>query len=110
MGKIAFFHTGKFAEYITIATEDGCVAVISQVFIESDLDYRTETDVLSETLALHYIENQQYIREELEKLGVFNVEKYKEKQLEEEQKRKEKARLVNVKGFNVHEYHKKILY
>lgn len=60
--KIAFFHTGKFAEYITIATEDGCVAVISQVFIESDLDYRTETDVLSETLALHYIENQQYIR------------------------------------------------
>lgn len=78
---IAFAHMAQFAENITIATEDGCVLVVRQVFDEDTED--SEIDVLSEHRALRYIENNDYIRDTLGELGIFDIVSYRKKQLEE---------------------------
>jgi len=78
---IAFSHMAQFAENITIATEDGCVLVVRQNF---DEDYDTsEITILNEYRALRYIEDNAYIRDTLGELGIFDIEAYRKKQLEE---------------------------
>lgn len=84
---VAFAHMAQFAEYITIATTDGCVIVATQ-----DLDEYgegKENRVLYTSYAIRYIENNKYIREELGKLGIFDVEEYKNRLAEIERKRRE---------------------
>lgn len=85
---IAFAHVAQFAENITIATEDGCVLVVRQD-LDEEYGENKETRILWEGQALRYIENSNYLREELGNLGIFDVEAYKDKQAELARKRKE---------------------
>lgn len=86
---IAFTHMAQFAENITIATEDGCVLVATQTLDEEYME-KKETRVLWEPHAVLYIENNRYLREELGKLGIFDINAYKEKQVELERQKREK--------------------
>lgn len=87
---IAFAHMAQFAENITLATTDGSVLVVRQLFDEDTED--SQIDVIGEHRALRYIENNDYIREQLGELGIFDIAAYREKQLEE--------RLKKQKEFN----------
>lgn len=82
---IAFAHMAQFAENITLATEDGCVVVVKQLY---DLDTdESQITILGEPNALRYIENNDYIRETLGKLGIFDIHTYRQKMQEERMKR-----------------------
>ncbi|MCA1027009.1 hypothetical protein LCM23_12985 [Cytobacillus kochii] len=93
---IAFTHIAQFAENVTIATEDGCVVVITQD-VDEDFGEAKQTRVLFEPHARRYIENHKFLRSELGKLGIFNIEVYKKEQEELERKRREKLRIKKEK-------------
>lgn len=93
---IALTHMAQFAENITIATEDGCVLVATQN-LDEEYGERKETRVLWEPHAIRYIEENRYLREELTKLGIFDINAYKEKQAKLERERKEKFVMEQAK-------------
>lgn len=92
---IAFTHIAQFAENITIATEDGRVAVVTQD-IDGECDDR-QTRILNEYEAICYIENSDYLRNSLGKLGIFDIETYKQKKQEERIKRAEELEARKLK-------------
>lgn len=92
---IAFAHMARFAENITLATEDGCVMVIKQIY-DGDTD-ESKIDIISEPRALHYIENNDYVRESLGWLGIFDIETYKKKKEEERLKHMEEYQAKKLK-------------
>lgn len=92
---IAFAHMAQFAENITLATEDGCVLVVRQTYDE-DAD-ESQIDIISEPRALRYIENNDYVRERLGELGIFDVETYRQKQKEERLKREQEYQAKKLK-------------
>lgn len=92
---IAFAHMAQFAENITLATEDGCVLVVRQTYDE-DTD-ESQIDIISEPRALRYIENNDYIRESLGRLGIFDIETYKKKKEEERLKRMDEYQAKKLK-------------
>ena len=91
---IAFSHMAQFAENITLATEDGCVLVATQTI--DDYGENKENRVLWEPHAIQYIENNKYIREQLGELGIFDIQTYKQKQQELEDKRREEYKKKEV--------------
>lgn len=92
---IAFAHIATFAENITLATEDGCVLVVTQEF-DDDCD-ECQTMILNEYMALRYIEKSDYVRTKLGRLGLFDVEKYKQKKQEERIKREQELKAKQLK-------------
>lgn len=84
---IAFAHMAAFAEAITLATVDGSVLVVRQTFDE-DTD-ESQIHIRNEHLALRYIENNDYVREQLGVLGIFDIDTYRKKKEEERLKRAE---------------------
>lgn len=92
---IAFAHMAQFAENITLATEDGCVLVLRQLY-DGDTD-ESQIDIISEPRALRYIENNDYVRESLGKLGIFDTETYKQKKEEEKLKRMQEYQAKKLK-------------
>lgn len=92
---IAFAHMAQFAENITLATEDGCVLVARQIYDE-DTD-ESQIDIFSELRALRYIENNDYVRESLGKLGIFDIETYRQKMQEEKMKRMQEYEAKKLK-------------
>lgn len=92
---IAFAHMAQFAENITIATDDGCVLVVRQNYNEDVEGHQVE--ILSEPRVLRYIENDVYLRNELGKLGIFDIEAYKQKKKEERLKREEEYQARKLK-------------
>lgn len=92
---IAFAHMAQFADNITIATDDGCVLVVRQIFDEDTEE--SETDILSEPRALRYIENTPYLRDTLGNLGIFDIEAYKQKKKEERLKLEEEYKARKLK-------------
>ncbi|MEK4030816.1 hypothetical protein MKZ02_20060 [Pseudobacillus sp. FSL P4-0506] len=93
---IAFTHIAQFADNVTIATEDGCVIVITQD-LDEDYGETKRTKVLPKPYAVQYIEGSKYLREELSKRGIFDIEAYKKKQRELAEKRKEEFRMAQEK-------------
>lgn len=105
--KIVFIHVARFADNITIATDDGSILVITQ-----DIDYddyeEKRTRILNESQVINYIDEQDYIRKELERLDLFDVEKYKKRKQKREQEyinkmkeiveEREKAEYVRLKA------------
>lgn len=90
--KIAFAHIAQFADNITIATEDGGVLIVTQYVGEDD---DTCTQILNEAFALNYIENNDYVRNSLADLGLFDKEKYmekKRKEMEEREKQRQERK------------------
>lgn len=91
---IAFTHIAQFAENITIATQDGCIAVITHVDDECD---DRETRLLYEHEAIRYIESSDYLRNSLGKLKIFDLEAYKQKKKEERIKREQEIEARKLK-------------
>lgn len=92
---IAFAHMAQFAENITIATDDGCVLVVRQIFDEDTEE--SQTDILSEPIVLRYIENTPYLRDTLGELGIFDIEAYRQKKKEERLKREQEYQAKKLK-------------
>lgn len=92
---IAFTHMARFAENITIATEDGLVLVVTQDFDEDEDE--SKIDIIGEHRALRYIENTDYVRESLGKLGIFDIESYKKKKEEERLERMKEYQAKKLK-------------
>lgn len=92
---IAFAHMAQFAENITLATDDGSVLVVRQIFDEDTEE--SQIDILNEYIALRYIENNDYVREQLGKLGIFDVETYRKKKEEERLKREQEYKAKKLK-------------
>lgn len=92
---IAFAHVAQFAENITIATDDGCVMIITQEIDDEGDDKQTQ--ILNENAALRYIENNDYVRSALGQLGIFDVAAYKKKKQEEIKKKQEELRVRQLK-------------
>lgn len=85
--EIAFSHMAQFAEHITLATKDG--SVLMATFDITDHDEQ-EIRVLSPGHVLMVLNSEKgkWIREELGKLGIFDIETYRKEEAERlEQKR-----------------------
>lgn len=67
--------------------------------MDEDCDYfeRKTTRVLGELQATQYIESNDYIRNELAKRGIFDIEAYKNKQAELRRKKQEEYRIEQEK-------------
>jgi hypothetical protein len=86
---ISFSHMAQFAEQITLVTTDDEVLMATfEGMSEDDLEIR----VFGLHNVISVIQRDKYIREELSKLGVFDLEEWKqaqaEKQRQEEENRK----------------------
>lgn len=92
---IAFAHMAPYAENITIATDDGCVLVIRQVYDEDTDD--SKINIFSEPMALRYIERCDCVREQLGDLGIFDIEAYKKKKQEEVLRLKQEREVKKLK-------------
>lgn len=88
--KIIFSHMAQFAKQITIATEDGCVLMINMDCDEYEDE--KEIKVLCPTKVLNVLNRHKWLREELGKLGIFDIEKYKEEERLKYEKEKEERR------------------
>ena len=88
---IVFSHMAQFAEQITLATEDGCVLMAT-----FDYDHMAEESrvrVMYPHSVIQVINNNDWIRNELGRLGIFDIEKYKEEQRIKQEKEKEEMRI-----------------
>lgn len=85
--EIAFIQVAEFAEHITLATKDGSVLVAMQHLDFDFEEYRTR--MLSEREVLSFLDSEEYIRNKLADLGIFDLVEYKARKEEEEKKRKE---------------------
>lgn len=76
---IAFSHMAQFAEQITIATTDGCI-LMATFDVADDYGEVLHIRVLQKNrvLVVLYSNQGKWIREELSKLGLLDIEAYKE--------------------------------
>jgi len=87
---IAFAHIAQFAKAITLATTDKEVMVIEQGLHDEDDDmFRSEISIYHKYRAMEYIEGHKYLREELAKKGIFDLDEYRQK----EQEKRERERV-----------------
>lgn len=89
--KIVFSHMAQFAKQITLATEDGCVLMAT--FEYDEMDEGTTIRVMYPHFVLQVLDRHEWIRNELGKLGIFDVEKYKEEQRIKYEKQQEESRI-----------------
>jgi hypothetical protein len=73
---IAFTHMAQFAQQITIATTDNEV-LMATFDLDEEYGERKEIRVLHEGWVVKIIKESKYLREELSKRGIFDLEKYK---------------------------------
>ncbi|MEK4122050.1 hypothetical protein [Lysinibacillus sp. FSL K6-0102] len=88
--KIVFSHMAQFAEQITLATEDGCV--IMATFDYDEMAEESRVRVMYPHSVIQVLERHEWIRNELGRLGIFDIEKYKEEQRIKQEKEKEELR------------------
>lgn len=105
--KIVFTHMAQFADQITIATEDGCILMVTR-FLDECGD-SGEFYVYPKLRVMTTLHQSEWLREELGKLGVFDIEKYKEderirlekekleRQSQKEQREKEEYERLKLK-------------
>ena len=94
--EISFSHMAMFAQQITIATKDGCV-LMAIMEREDEWGENARIYVLNEHRVMGVIERNEWIRKELGKLGIFDLEKYKEEQRIKHEKEKEKRSIEREK-------------
>lgn len=88
--EIVFSHMAMFASQITIATKCGCV-LMAKMEREDEWGEDTRVYVLREFNVMNVLERNEWMREELGKLGIFDLEKYKREQRIKRKKEKEKS-------------------
>ncbi|PAE17273.1 hypothetical protein CHH91_04505 [Virgibacillus sp. 7505] len=93
---VAFAHIAQFATAVTLATTDNEVIVFEPEydFEEEDM-FRSRIRIYQPYRAIEYIENHNYVREELGKKGIFDIEAYKQK--EKERREQENKKLEELK-------------
>ena len=74
--KIVFSHMAQFSQQITLATECGCI-LMAKMIPQDEWTEETETFILHEIKVIHIIESDKFLREELGRLGIFDLKKYK---------------------------------
>lgn len=79
--KIVFAHMAQFAEQITIATEDGSVLMVDMAYEDDECQ---EVNVYAEHRVLGVLKSDRgkWMRDELSKLGIFDLEQYRKEQEE----------------------------
>jgi hypothetical protein len=88
---IAFCHMAQFADQITIATTDGEVLMVTM----EDYDGDKEINILHEGEVMRELGFSAYLRNELGKRGIFDLDAYKtqkEKEAEENRKKWEEKK------------------
>lgn len=90
--KIIFNHMAQFADQITIATEDGCILMVTR---HSDEEFGLDEDygalqfyVYPKGRVLAVLHQTEWLRKELGALGIFDIDKYNEEQRIKEEKDK----------------------
>lgn len=83
---ISFAHMDQFAEQITLATTDG--EVLMATLDGYDID-QFEIVVKKRNGVIFVIDRDEYLREKLNELGIFNLEEWKKERAEEERIDKE---------------------
>lgn len=104
---IAFTHMAQFANQITIATTDNEVLMVT-FDLDEEYGERKEIRVLHEGWVMKTIKENNYLREELGKRGIFDLEKYmaeveaerkaKAEQMEKERVERELKQLADLKA------------
>lgn len=94
--KIVFSHMAQFASQITIATEDGCV-LMATMECEDEWGENKQIRVLHSFHVMNILERNDWMREELGKLGVFDLEKYKEEKRIKAEREKERRLIEREK-------------
>jgi hypothetical protein len=99
---IVFSHMARYAEQITLATEDGCVLMARHGFDEDADDGGGESIIVvltpAEVMRVLNSDRGRFIREQLGMLGIFDMDEYKRQEEEkyrlmrEEQKRLDEER------------------
>ncbi|TPF18037.1 hypothetical protein [Priestia megaterium] len=87
---IAFTHMAQFADQITIATTDKEVLMATFEIGEYDDDFQIR--VYREPHVIKKVNEDQYIREQLSELGIFDMEVYNKQQKELAERRKQAAK------------------
>lgn len=87
---ISFTHMAQFADQITIATTDGEVLMVVQEGDEDSFDSK-QVRVLSRSAVLRVLENSDYLRVELAKVGAYDLAAYNKRIAEEEAERRAAA-------------------
>jgi hypothetical protein len=90
---ISFAHMAQFADQITLATTDGEV-LMATVEVDEDFD-DTRIYVFNQWKVINSIQNDSYLQEKLNKLGIFNLAEWKKEQ--EERQRKEREERLKAK-------------
>lgn len=85
---ISFAHMAQFADQITIATTDGEVLMAAFEGYEDDL----EIHVFNQHKIIATLQIDRYLREELDKLGIFNLAEWKAEQARQQKERVEKSK------------------
>lgn len=86
---ISFSHMAQFADQITLATTDGEVLMATfEGMSEDDLEIR----ILHQYAVIAVLQRDRYLREELDKLGIFSLDEWK-KENEERQRIAQENRL-----------------
>lgn len=89
---ISFIHAAQFASQITIATETKEVCMLKIKMNEEDENWCEAVNIrtIPDWAALNEIEKNEWLRNELGKVGAFDTKIYREqKQKEQEERRKE---------------------
>jgi hypothetical protein len=84
---IAFSHMAQFADQITLATTDGEVLMATFEGDGDDLEIR----VFHQHNVIGVLQRDKYLREELDKLGIFNLAEWKAEQARQQKERVEKS-------------------
>lgn len=88
--KIVFSHMPRFAQEITLATEDGCVLMAT--FDYDDDEEEAKIRIMYPYSVVEVIKRNEWMRNELGALGIFDIETYKKEQEEKRLKEQEEAK------------------
>ncbi|GIN22563.1 hypothetical protein [Siminovitchia fordii] len=100
---IAFAHMAQFADQITLVTTDD--EVLMATFTQEYED-EFEIKVFNKYNVIYAINNDKYIREEFSKLGIFDLEEWKEEQ--EKKQRLERQNLKMIREMREREQYEKL--
>ena len=101
---IAFSWMAQFSNTIVFATTENEV-LIAKFSIDYDNDESEQIEILGKARAIHYLNSDKgkWPREQLGKLGIFDIEDFKKREAEKFEKEKA-ARAIKLEEKERHEY------
>lgn len=84
---VSFAHMAQFANQITLATTDGEVLMAKFEGMDED---NLEIRVFNKYNVISVLQNEAYLREELDKLGIFNLAEWKKEQVKKQKEESER--------------------